>query len=64
LKFNGHLAKYKVIALSAYLYKYSILSRETKSGNVVQVMINSVNRGLEPPYETVNLTQMQQIKNE
>jgi hypothetical protein len=48
-RFLNLLAKYKVIALSAHLHEYSVLSRETKSGNVVQVMINSVNRGLEPP---------------
>lgn len=48
-KFLNLLAKHKVIALSAHLHEYSVLSRETKSGNIVQVMINSVNRGLEPP---------------
>jgi hypothetical protein len=48
-KFLNLLAKYKVIVLSAHLHEYSVLSRETPSGNIVQVMINSVNRGLEPP---------------
>lgn len=48
-RFLNLLAKYKVIVLSAHLHEYSVLSRETPSGNVVQVMINSVNRGLEPP---------------
>ena len=48
-RFLNLLAKYKVIVLSAHLHEYSVLSRETKSGNIVQVMINSVNRGLEPP---------------
>lgn len=48
-RFLNLLAKYKVIALGAHLHEYSVLSRNTKSGNVVQVTINSVNRGLEPP---------------
>lgn len=47
-RFLNLLAKYKVIVLSAHLHEYSVLSRETPSGNIVQVMINSVNRGLEP----------------
>ena len=38
-----------MIFLSAHLHEYSVLSRETPSGNVVQVMVNSVNRMLEPP---------------
>lgn len=48
-KFLNLLAKYKVIVLSAHLHEYSVLTRETPSGNIVQVMINSVNRGLQPP---------------
>ncbi|HEX7847141.1 MAG TPA: metallophosphoesterase, partial [Chitinophagaceae bacterium] len=48
-RFLNLLAKHKVIVLSAHLHEYSVLSRETRSGNIVQVMINSVNRGLEPP---------------
>ncbi len=48
-RFLNLLAKYKVIVLSAHLHEYSVLSRSTDSGNIVQVMINSVNRGLEPP---------------
>jgi hypothetical protein len=48
-KFLNLLAKNNVIVLSAHLHEYSVLSRETPSGNIVQVMINSVNRGLEPP---------------
>jgi hypothetical protein len=48
-RFLNLLAKHKVIVLAAHLHKYSVLSRETPSGNIVQVMVNSVNRGLEPP---------------
>ena len=48
-RFLNLLAKYKVYVLSAHLHEYSVLSRETPSGNVVEVMVNSVNRGLEPP---------------
>jgi 3',5'-cyclic AMP phosphodiesterase CpdA len=48
-KFLNLLAKHRVIVLAAHLHKYSVLSRQTPSGNVVQVMVNSVNRGLEPP---------------
>lgn len=48
-RFLTLLAKYKVYVLSAHLHEYSVLSRETPSGNIVQVMVNSVNRGLEPP---------------
>ena len=48
-KFLNLLAKHKVIVLSAHLHMYSVLSRNTPSGNIVQVMINSVNRSIEPP---------------
>jgi len=48
-KFLNLLGKHKVIVLSAHLHKYSVLSRETPYGNIVQIMVNSVNRGLEPP---------------
>jgi hypothetical protein len=48
-KFLNLLAKYKVIMLSAHLHEYSVLARKTNSGNLVQVMVNSVNRGLDPP---------------
>ncbi|HEX2846117.1 MAG TPA: hypothetical protein VHN59_06185 [Chitinophagaceae bacterium] len=48
-RFLNLLAQHKVIVLSAHLHEYSVLSRETDSGNIVQVMVNSVNRGLEPP---------------
>jgi len=48
-RFLNLLAKYKVFVLSAHLHEYSVLSRATPSGNIVQVMVNSVNRGLEPP---------------
>jgi hypothetical protein len=56
-RFLNLLAKYKVIVLSAHLHEYSVLSRETPSGNIVQVMINSVNRGLEPPVPKNTLTE-------
>jgi len=48
-QFLNLLAKNKVIVLCAHLHEYSVVSRETPYGNIVQVMINSVNRGLEPP---------------
>ena len=48
-KFLNLLGKHKVIVLSAHLHRYSVVSRQTPSGNIVQVMVNSVNRGLEPP---------------
>lgn len=48
-KFLNLLGKHKVIVLGAHLHRYSVLSRRTPSGNIVQVMVNSVNRGLEPP---------------
>lgn len=48
-RFLNLLARHKVIVLSAHLHEYSVASRETASGNIVQVMVNSVNRGLEPP---------------
>jgi hypothetical protein len=48
-KFLGLLAKHKVIVLAAHLHKYSVLARETPEGTIVQVMVNSVNRGLKPP---------------
>jgi hypothetical protein len=56
-RFLNLLAKYKVIVLSAHLHEYSVLARETPSGNIVQVMINSVNRGLEPPVPKNTLTE-------
>lgn len=48
-RFLKMLGKHKVIVLSAHLHKYAVLSRETTSGNIVQVMVNSVNRSMEPP---------------
>ena len=48
-RFLNLLAKHNVIVLSAHLHQYSVLSRSTASGNIVQVMINSVNRSLDPP---------------
>jgi hypothetical protein len=54
-RFLNLLAKHKVIVLSAHEHMYSVLGRKTKSGNIVQVMINSVNRQLEPPLpKTIN----------
>lgn len=47
-RFLNLLAKYHVFVLSAHLHEYSVLSRETLTGNIVQVMVNSVNRGVEP----------------
>lgn len=43
------LGRHKVIVLTAHLHEYSVLSRKTPYGNIVQIMINSVNRGLKPP---------------
>lgn len=48
-RFLNLLARHKVIVLAGHLHEYSVLSRKTASGNIVQVMINSVNRSLEPP---------------
>ncbi len=48
-QFLNLLARHKTIVLAAHLHEYAVLSRETPAGNIVQVMINSVNRGLEPP---------------
>jgi 3',5'-cyclic AMP phosphodiesterase CpdA len=48
-KFLNLLARNKVIVLSAHEHMYSVLSRKTQNGNIVQIMLNSVNRDLEPP---------------
>lgn len=48
-RFLNLLAKHKVFVLSAHLHEYSVITRETPNGNIVQVMVNSVNRDLEPP---------------
>ncbi len=48
-RFLNLLAKHNAIVLSAHMHEYSVLTRATKSGNIVQVMVNSVNRSLEPP---------------
>ena len=48
-RFLNLLARHQVIVLAAHLHEYSVLSRSTSSGNVVQVMVNSVNRGLDAP---------------
>ncbi len=48
-RFLNLLAKHKVIVLAAHLHRYSVVSRNTPHGNIVQVMINSVNRSLTPP---------------
>lgn len=47
-RFLNLLAKNKVVVLCAHEHEYSVLSRKTPSGNVVQVMINSVNRAFGP----------------
>jgi hypothetical protein len=47
-RFLNTLAKNKVIVLCAHLHEYAVVSRKTASGNLVQVMINSVNRSLGP----------------
>ncbi|WP_173002935.1 metallophosphoesterase [Chitinophaga sp. SYP-B3965] len=56
-RFLNLLAKHKAIVLAAHLHEYSVLSRATPSGNIVQVMINSVNRGLEPPQPKDRMTE-------
>lgn len=48
-RFLNILAKHKAYVLSAHLHEYAVLSRRTANGNIVQVMVNSVNRSLEPP---------------
>ncbi len=48
-RFLNLLGKNKAIVLCAHLHQYSVLSRQTPSGPVVQIMINSVNRGLDSP---------------
>lgn len=48
-RFLNLLAKHNVIVLCAHLHMYSVLCRNTESGNIVQVMINSVNRSLDAP---------------
>ncbi len=46
------LGKNKAIVLCAHLHQYSVLSRHTPFGPVVQIMINSVNRSLDSPLPT------------
>ncbi|MFC7526855.1 metallophosphoesterase family protein [Parapedobacter sp. GCM10030251] len=48
-RFLDLLAKHNVIVLTAHLHEYAIVSRRTDYGNIVQVMINSVNRDMAPP---------------
>lgn len=43
------LGKNKAIVLCAHLHQYSVLSRQTAFGPVVQIMINSVNSGFDSP---------------
>jgi Icc-related predicted phosphoesterase len=45
-KFLSLIAKNKMIVLCGHLHEYSVLSRKTREGNIVQVMVNSVNREL------------------
>jgi len=40
----GVLAKYKAIVLCAHLHRYSLVSRSTSEGPVIQIMLNSVIR--------------------
>jgi hypothetical protein len=56
-RFLNLLAKHKVIVLAAHLHQYSVVSRQTDSGTVVQVMINSVNKGLDAPLPKKVITQ-------
>lgn len=46
-KFLNLLGKNKAIVLCAHLHQYSVLSRQTPYGPVVQIMINSVNKGFD-----------------
>lgn len=50
-KFLNLLGKHKVMVFCAHLHQYSVLSRQTPYGPVVQIMINSVNKGFDiiPP---------------
>lgn len=38
------VAKYKAVVLCGHMHRYSVLSRSTKSGPVVQIMVNTVIR--------------------
>ncbi|TFG42317.1 MAG: hypothetical protein E4H43_03315 [Bacteroidia bacterium] len=44
-RFLNLLAKHNAIVLCAHLHRYAVACRVTDSGTVVQVMVNSVNRG-------------------
>jgi len=48
-RFLNLLGKNKVIVLCAHLHQYSVLSRQTSSGPIIQIMVNSVNRGFNSP---------------
>ena len=48
-RFLNLLGKNKAIVLCAHLHQYSVLNRQTPSGPVVQIMVNSVNRSFDSP---------------
>jgi hypothetical protein len=53
-RFLNIIARHKAVVLCAHLHRYSVVSRETLSGPVVQVMVNSVNREFNvPPPDTI-----------
>jgi hypothetical protein len=51
-RFLNLLGKNKAIVLCAHLHQYSVLSRQTPSGPIIQIMVNSVNRGFNSPLPT------------
>lgn len=48
-RFLNILGKNKAIVLCAHLHQYSVLNRQTPSGPVVQIMLNSVNKSFNSP---------------
>lgn len=48
-RFLNLLGSHRAVILCAHLHKYSVLCRKTDSGPIVQIMINSVNRGIDNP---------------
>lgn len=48
-RFLNLLGKNKAIVLCAHLHQYSVLSRQTPFGPVVQIMVNSINRSFDSP---------------
>jgi 3',5'-cyclic AMP phosphodiesterase CpdA len=49
IRFLNLLGKNKAVVLCAHLHQYSVLSRQTPSGPIVQIMVNSVNRDFDSP---------------